>query len=382
MSIKPSEWANTLSIAVSDQLQQQLSASPWKYPKVPTDTVAESVYVNYLLLLRRELKAHQVTSVTLLEKLDALRAFAATEDFDKMIELYKVHQRAIYGWANAEARRGRVFFAEDTEVTDEQSQELLGMLIERGDAAAYIVNVPGTIDLVFDWDYDGGNVSVEAARALASRAVLAFTSQSKADLIQYFDGIRAAIINHSGPESKLAETVERELDQHARLQIDILVSNPGRSGVSLDATAAAVIGLKGYKYKELNEGNVRSVESDVRLALSIVTESHAEYARSTSLEALSSRVEARTIQAPIVLQPGSTVRLIGTSRRLLRHYKNGAAVHNAYAGSERSVRIEVRRFRRPPFFRRQNIDSVKHVKSRNVVFKDLNIDSRVADHES
>ncbi|WP_147361967.1 hypothetical protein [Clavibacter phaseoli] len=382
VSIKPSEWANELPVVVSNGLEQQLSMSPWKYPRIGADTVAESSYVNYLFLLKRELESNDVSSSNLLKILDALRGFAASEDYDKLFELYKYHQRGIYGWANAEARRGRDFFGGYILLSDDQKAEIDALAVDYKNSTAYIVNLPGTMNLIFDWDHVGANTAVAAAKALAMRAVLAFTSRNKSDLVSYFAGVREAVELHGQTERAIIETVEAELDKHSRLEIDILLSNPGRTGVSLDSTAVAEIKLDGYKYKLKNGEGVRSANSDVRIALAVVTEENAERARLASLQAILQDTEARTVYAPLVVQPGSTVRVIGTSRRLLSTYKNGAAVRSAYSGSERKVLIEVRRFRRPPFYRRHNIDSIKHVRSREVTFRDLAIDSRTEDHES
>lgn len=378
-SISPSDSASDLPVPSNLQLKQEVIASPHRLPILSDISVPERTYVWYLMELDQRLEREEASDETSLKSAEELRAHAAAEDFERLIETYKFTQQDLWAWAENEVRRGRTFFSLPWTPSDEEKELLSAHYFERPDedlerVAGFVVDLPGAVNLGFHWSVKQPIQKNAASQALAERVVLAILRKKKSDLVEYFQGVRNAIAENLKDAKRLRQSIQQELEQFSRIQVDLLVSNPGRSGISLDYKAGIKIGLKNYPSGSVHREAGR-ISEDVIIEMTVVSEELAERAKKIAREGAVSAAK-RGNAVPIVLQPGTTMRIVATSEKLLSSYLHGDALRSAYLGGERKMQVTLLRFRQPSFFQRRNDDTVSMVRSRKILFRNLSAGSR------
>ncbi len=370
IQIAPSPAATTLPVPVNVALQQALLEYPEALPRIKDLTAPEATYVVLLqsLLESTEDRARVLQNAE--EAASTLRQHAAAEEFERLVAAYKFQHRTLWPWAAGEAMRGRSVL--DGQKLDSRPQEGSAppahpiFKVEQDQHHAWVVEFPpGVLSVAFEWDTSLPAPRWKAVEEVAYRASHALARHERQVLMEYFGGIRSYVIEARTKLEHIRQLVQTELENHARLQVAFLVSNTGRAGVSLASEAAATILLSGYA-----AGGPEQQQSDVSIPLTVIPATVASEITSKAgeMKRSDSRAEERS---PIVLQAGETLRLIGVSEKLLAAYPACAALRAAYSAAERNLQLSLIQFRQPRPYRRRNRDSMRLLKSRRVLFRDL-----------
>jgi len=367
--VQPSRFANSAPVTVDGKLMQKISDAPGM-PARFTDPVSspERTYVTFLEMASRVLARNVQTSSAVEARAEELRKLADSSDWARLIETYKYHQLDF--WSLAElvtARGGTVFHTPDPDDVDSSDDTQVYPWVEDGGDEDMMVDLPGTKALGFP--YRSANPARQTrARALARRTSRAFAYLRKSDLVAYFTAIRDHAQQASVSERALREEVLSELSHFNRLQVEFMLSNVGRSGVSIAADAAASVNLAGYVHTPKG-GVTTTVTSDalidlrVRRADAITTaEEAALLAKETSLGSDES--------VPVLLAAGETLRLVATSKDLIASQMDGEALTRAYGSAERHLRLVLGRFA-PNSRLKPNGEALTRFDSGAVLFRDL-----------
>jgi hypothetical protein len=369
ISISPSLYATSLPVNTNEDLVAAVERSPLPLLEMRDVSAPENTYVTYLELLRQRLVTHRKSADITSRAADMLRQAAAAEDFDKVVGRYKVQQESLWSFAEGEARRGRSIFSRTAVPEDESSREEKYRLHTVDDG--YVVELPGTLNLVFTYNSKRPAHSQAVSKALAERIGKAFCHHIRQDLMDFFGAIRDGAEAAERSCAELEKAVDAELRRFARLEIDFLVSNSGRTGVSVGSDGCASVFLRGYAVTTKG-AQTATVPQDVSIPLRVMAEQRAEdltkAARHASVDDLLS-----DDTSPIVIQPGETVRLLGVSTELLVENPQAQAIGAAYSAAEREFVLRLVRFRQPPFYARRNRGSMRMITSRRSLFRDLRL---------
>lgn len=340
ISISPSTYATFSPAVIDGDLQVAIEELPFQLPTISGVASPENTYVNYLVLLQQQFEEQRANFVVASKLSEEMRQLAAIEDFDRLITRYKSQQMNLYTWAEGRERQGSPVFKNSEPLGGSTGLKLALHEVEDG----FVVQIPGTLNLAFLVNMERAPHVVEHSRKFAHRTARAFAAHDRQDLVDYFDGIRDAIDRTISTMDSIRTQLDKEMDRLARLEIDFLVSNTGRTGASIGPSAKADVFLKGYI--PASEKDKGSAASDIFIPLTILSEDQASDRRTRARQLTRSDLRLEESN-PIVIQPGETRRLVGVSSFRLEEVGDSSALRSAYSAAERMLSLTVTRFQQP-----------------------------------
>lgn len=372
--VQPSRFAHSEPIQVNASLLARLRESPWlDIAYADAVTSPERTYVTYLEMCRLALVRKTQVSTLYEDRAERFRSLAGAKDWGPLFNEYKLQQEGLWPTARQMvAFGGKVFQSnEASSGVDQDSADPVHPWVDDPEHHIMVVDLEGSLVLGFPYGEAHPAVGTKL-KELACRVSLAFAHERAPELVAYFTAIRDHLKQLRGGQDKLLSDVEAELERFDRLQVEFLVSNVGRTGVSIAADGAAEVDMTGYVPDQAGAVPIpmsQVVRMPLRLRRADTVPAAEEEAANASYGKPASD-EAR----PLMLSSGETLRLVATSEDLLRDMQLGEALLSAYKGGERELRLLLGRFAFSRI-RRGNRSSLTRIQSGQVLFRDLRFGS-------
>jgi hypothetical protein len=370
IGISPAAYATSAAVVVNRVLMARIDEIPLGEMAIHSVSVPESRYVSYLEDVVNAYADHITTFEYAIKVAEELRSLAVSESYDSLTQKYKQQQGMLWTWAEGHTRRGgSVYDTEQMEDLDiEHNTVYAGSPTESG--GVWVVDLPGTINLVFAYKNVSNTSVMSALEALSLRTAKAFSRQRKTDLIKYFTVVKELMAANLETVKHVRREVVAERARFSRLEIEILVTNVGRTGMSIGPEAEAQIFLEGYRAPKDREGRTPTLR-DIVVRLGVLTDKAVDERRAgVVVEDGLQRFYDAANGSPILIQPGQSLRLVCVSNDRLPDLGEWSAMQAAYSAAERLISVRIAQFRRPRWFHATK-SPYKILRSRKVLFRDL-----------
>jgi hypothetical protein len=276
-----------------------------------------------------------------------LRDFIVSERFGDFEDLYSREQETLWGVLEGEvARGGSPFASEPTSAEDLTAFHE----VTRDDSGDVYVVLDGPRSIVFAWSLRIGPRRL-ASQKLSERSALAVAFRLHKDLLEMVDFLERSAAKLTVEAKELRRQIVAELAPHDRIAVSGVLANTGDKVFSVVNIAKLVIDLSGYQVsappdKADDSPDGRSVIDPIELTCDLGS------------------ADGDGFAAPLVVNPGSSMRFVVVVPRPLAEQRYGAEILSAYRGAERSAYLIV------GVLLPQSND-VRALYSRSVLFRDI-----------
>ncbi|MET8162876.1 hypothetical protein ABZT34_01220 [Streptomyces sp. NPDC005329] len=207
----------------------------------------------------------------------------------------------------------------------------------------------------------GPNAYQANIRELARRVSKAFAYEDDQALLEIANHILAGAEHQRDIGQELLSLVRTELNPYRRIVVEGVISNKGRTALSLSNRSKMVLLMKGYTYSRngKSEKILDDIDIDLELGGSVGVHKPAE----PSNHAIETHEYDIDFSSPLVVTAGQSRRFVCRSTSLLQALSNWAELEQAFQGSDRKCYIALGLLTAR--------GDVKAVYSRDLLFRDL-----------